>query len=143
MVAFTCARPWPAPPPVPAEDRDMDALAAGFGVEDFSSMLRWAMRAEAEEAAANRKRSRRGWSKKKAKLRWVASCRRWQGQGQGGEQGRVGGGRSRGGRQLHAGARGLWTGLSCNGWSGGKQTARERACRERCAWVLAAGACRP
>lgn len=63
--------------PVTAEDRDMDALAAGFGVEDFSSMLRWAMKAEAEEAAANRKRSRRGWSKKKAKLR----AQRLQGQG--------------------------------------------------------------
>ncbi|KAL4449357.1 hypothetical protein ABPG77_007001 [Micractinium sp. CCAP 211/92] len=63
--------------PVTAEDRDMDALAAGFGVEDFSSMLRWAMRAEAEEAAANRKRSRRGWSKKKAKLR----AKRLEGQG--------------------------------------------------------------
>ncbi|KAL4448171.1 hypothetical protein ABPG75_005390 [Micractinium tetrahymenae] len=64
--------------PVTAEDRDMDAVAfKDFGVEDFSSMLRWAMRAEAEEAAANRRRSRRGWSKKKARMR----AKRLEGQG--------------------------------------------------------------
>ncbi len=37
-----------------AEDVDMDRMAELFGVEDFSSMLRWAMRQEAEEAEANR-----------------------------------------------------------------------------------------
>lgn len=71
----------------------MDTVAAGFGVEDFSSMLRWAMRAEAEEAAANRKRSRRGWSKKKAKLRWV------EGKGRG-RAARIEPAGSRSGRQL-------------------------------------------
>lgn len=34
----------------------MDKLAELFGVEDFSSMLRWAMRQEAEEAEAQRNR---------------------------------------------------------------------------------------
>ena len=34
----------------------MDAVAILFGVEDFSSMLRWAMREEAAEAEANRNR---------------------------------------------------------------------------------------
>ena len=48
----------------------MDAAALrDFGVEDFSSMLRWAMREEAAEAAAQRRRSRRNWSRKKARLR--------------------------------------------------------------------------
>lgn len=52
-----------------AEDVDMDRLAELFGVEDFSSMLRWAMRQEAEEAEANRNKPKRKWSRKKAALR--------------------------------------------------------------------------
>lgn len=51
----------------------MDELAIkDFGVEDFSSMLRWAMREEAAEAAAQARRSRRNWSRKKARLRCAA-----------------------------------------------------------------------
>ena len=54
----------------------MDRTAlSDFGVEDFSSMLRWAMKAEAEEAAASRQRNRRGWSRKKARLRWAGRGR--------------------------------------------------------------------
>lgn len=48
--------PPPLPPPLLAEDVDMDRLAELFGVEDFSTMLRWAMRQEAAEAEANRNR---------------------------------------------------------------------------------------
>jgi hypothetical protein len=63
-------------PPLPrftAEDADMDRCALReFGIEEFSSMLRWAMRQEAEEAAANARRTRRNWSRKKARLRWGA-----------------------------------------------------------------------
>ena len=40
-------------------------------------MLRWAMRGEAAEAEANRRRNQRGWSRKKARLR----SKRLQGQG--------------------------------------------------------------
>lgn len=56
----------------------MDALAfRDFKVEDFSSMLRWAMREEAAQAAAQARRSRRNWSRKKARLRcalWVGGA---------------------------------------------------------------------
>ncbi|PRW45018.1 CLK4-associating serine arginine rich isoform X2 [Chlorella sorokiniana] len=57
--------------PATAEDADMDRSALKeFGLEDFSSMLRWAMRQEAEEAAAVRRRRRyTGWGRKKASIR--------------------------------------------------------------------------
>eukprot|EP00887_Chlorella_sp_A99_P007432 scaffold2.g7432.t1 len=58
--------------PATAEDADMDRLAlADFHLEEFSSMLRWAMRLEAEEAEASaaRRRRRAGWGRKKAVLR--------------------------------------------------------------------------
>lgn len=53
------------------EDADMDRSAlAEFGLEDFSSMLRWAMKEEADEAAAVRRRKRyTGWGRKKASIR--------------------------------------------------------------------------
>ncbi len=59
------------PHPPAAEDADMDRSALKeFGLEDFSSMLRWAMREEAEEAAAVRRRKRyTGWGRKKASIR--------------------------------------------------------------------------
>ena len=62
-----------------AEDADMDTTALrDFGVEDFSSMLRWAMRQEAAAAAAaSRRRRGPNWGRKKARLR----ARRLVGQG--------------------------------------------------------------
>ncbi|PSC70871.1 CLK4-associating serine arginine rich isoform B [Micractinium conductrix] len=58
--------------PATAEDQDMDAAALkNFRIEDFSSMLRWAMKEEADaaSAAASRRRARRRWGRKKARLR--------------------------------------------------------------------------
>lgn len=53
-----------------AEDGDMDARAlALFGLEDFSSMLRWSMKREEAEAEANSRQPRHHWSRKKAALR--------------------------------------------------------------------------
>lgn len=69
---FHLLAPLPLPAlPAAAEDADMDRSALKeFGLEDFSSMLRWAMREEAEEAAAVRRRKRyTGWGRKKASIR--------------------------------------------------------------------------